>query len=191
MCVYVCVCVYLSSGFKGQCFNYAIPIPNFPPRWHPFHTLGLQYHPSGPPGVFGEKGFQLVPVSLLGLHGSGLKAVPQPRNLSRQVFIAALVEKAVLTYAGWGYAGRLGDQRLPSSSLCKNAVAKRESSSYLVWRNEKAPLHAHESTHTNSLWAFVWRMDRHRSKRNEHQSGVCTKSARRRFRTQYLCFVER
>jgi hypothetical protein len=29
---FLLVCVYLSSGFKGQCFNYAIPIAkSFPP----------------------------------------------------------------------------------------------------------------------------------------------------------------
>ena len=30
VCVFVCV--YLSSGFKGQCFNYAIPIAKSYPR---------------------------------------------------------------------------------------------------------------------------------------------------------------
>ena len=142
-------------------------------------------------GDFGEKGFQLVPVSWLGLCGNGLKAVPQPRNLSPQVFITALVERDVLTYDGRGYAGRLGDRRLPTSALCKSVVAKRESSTYLVWRNEKAPLYVHESAYTNSLWAYVWRIDRHQSKSNKCQSGVCTKSTRRRFRTRYLRFVER
>jgi len=58
-------------------------------------------------------------------------------------------------------------------------------------RNKKAPLHARKSVYTNSLWAYVWQMDRHRSESNKCQSGVCTKSARRRFRTQDLRFVER
>jgi hypothetical protein len=62
--------------------------------------------------------------------------------------------------------GVLGDRRSPSSALCKSAAAKRETSTYLVWRNKKAPLHARESAYTNSLWAYVWRMDRHRSESN-------------------------
>ncbi len=111
--------------------------------------------PPDPRGGFGKKGFQLVPVSWLGLRGSCLKAVPQPRNLSRQVFIAALIERAILTYDGQNLQGVLGDRRSPSSPLCKSAVAERESSTYLVWRNEKAPLHARGSAYTNSLWAYV------------------------------------
>jgi len=37
----------------------------------------------------------------------------------------------------------------------------------------------------------VARMDRHGSKSYEHQLGVCTKSARQRFRTQDVSFIER
>jgi len=77
----------------------------------------------------------------------------------------------------------IGDHHPPHS--------ERESSTYVVRSNEKAPLHVRESAYTKSLWAYVWRMDRHRSESNERQSGVCTKSARRRFRTQDLRFVER
>ncbi len=37
-------------------------------------------------------------------------------------------------------------------------MAERESSTYLVWRNEKAPLHARESAYTTSLLAVrEWR----------------------------------
>ncbi len=147
--------------------------------------------PPDPPGGFGEKGFQLVPVSWLGLRGSCVEAVPQPRNLSRKVFIAASRREGCSDYLGKIMQGILGDRRSPSSALCKGAVAERESSTYLVWRNEKAPLHARKCAYTNSLWAYVWRMDRHRSESNERQSGVCTKSAKRRFRTQDLRFVER
>jgi len=65
----------------------------------------------------------------------------------------------------------IGDHHPPHS--------ERESSTYVVRSNEKAPLHVRESAYTKSLWAYVWRMDRHRSESNERQSGVCTKSARR------------
>jgi hypothetical protein len=57
-------------------------------------------YPSRPPGEFGKKGFQLVRASWLGLRGNCLEAVPQPRNLSHQVFITASVERAVLKYDG-------------------------------------------------------------------------------------------
>jgi hypothetical protein len=53
-------------------------------------------------------------------------------------------------------AWHLGDHRLHPGPLAKGAVVERESSTYLVWRNEKAPLHARESAHTNSMWAYVW-----------------------------------
>ncbi len=97
------------------------------------------------------------------------------------------------SYDWWGSNPPLlvVEGRSPSSALSQSAVAEQESSTYLVWRNEKAPLHARESACTNSIWAYVWRMDRHRSESNERQSGVCTKSAKRRFRTQDLRFVER
>ena len=63
--------------------------------------LGLVVLPLRTPGgIFGEKSFQLVRVSWLGLRGNCLEAVPQPRNLSHQVFITASVERAVLTYDG-------------------------------------------------------------------------------------------
>jgi len=59
-----CVCVYLSSGFKGQCFNYAIPIAKSFPPMTSLPYLGLIVLPLRTPGGgFGEKGFQLVPVS--------------------------------------------------------------------------------------------------------------------------------
>jgi hypothetical protein len=35
------VCVYLSSGFKGQCFNYAIPIAKSYPPMTSLPYLGL------------------------------------------------------------------------------------------------------------------------------------------------------
>jgi hypothetical protein len=83
-----CVCVCLSSGFKGQCFNYAIPIAKSFPPMTSLPYLGLVVLPLRTPrGDFGEKGFQLVRVSWLGLRGSCLEAVPQPRNLSHHVFI--------------------------------------------------------------------------------------------------------
>ena len=186
------MCVYLSSGFKGQCFNYAIPITKSFPPMTSLPYLGLVVLPLRTPrGGFGEKGFQLVPVSWLGLRGSCLEAVPQPRNLSQKVFIAASCREGCSNYPSEIMQGILGDRRSPSSALCKGAVAERESSTYLVRRNKKAPLHVRESAYTNSLWAYVWRMDRHRSESNERQSGVCTKSAKRRFRTQDLRFVER
>jgi hypothetical protein len=85
-------------------------------------------------------------------------------------------------YDGQGMHGVWGNRRSPSSALCKSAEAERESSTFLVRRNKKAPLHARESAYTNSVWAYVWRMDRHGSESNERQSGFFTKSARRMFR---------
>jgi hypothetical protein len=52
--------------------------------------LGLVVLPLWTPEGFGEKGFQLVRVSWLGLSGSCLEAAPQPRNLSHQVLITVL-----------------------------------------------------------------------------------------------------
>ena len=43
-----------------------------------------------------------------------------------------------------------------SAPSMKGMVAERESSTHLVWRNEKAPLHARKSAYTNSMWAYVW-----------------------------------
>ena len=38
------LCVYLSSGFKGQCFNYAIPIAKLtPPSFRHSHDSSLGY----------------------------------------------------------------------------------------------------------------------------------------------------
>jgi hypothetical protein len=53
-------------------------------------------------------------------------------------------------------AWHLGDNRLHPAPLAKGAVAGRELSTYLVWRNEKALLHARESAYINSMWAYVW-----------------------------------
>ena len=50
---------------------------------------------------------------------------------------------------------------------------------------------ARERIHKYNVGLCVARMDRHGSKSYEHQSGVCTKSARRRFQTQDISFVER
>ncbi len=47
----------------------------------------------------------------------------------------------------------IGDRR--PAPLAKGVVADRESSTYLIWRNEKDPLHAHKSAYTNSMWASV------------------------------------
>ena len=46
----VCVCVYLSSGFKGQCFNYAIPIAKSYPPMTSLPCLGLVVLPLRTPG---------------------------------------------------------------------------------------------------------------------------------------------
>jgi hypothetical protein len=93
------VCVYLFSGFRRQCFNYAIPIAKSYPPMTSLPYLGLVVLPLRTPrgGGFSERGFQLVRVSWLGLRGNCWKAVPQPRNSSHQVFITASVERAVLT----------------------------------------------------------------------------------------------
>jgi hypothetical protein len=56
--------------------------------------------------------------------------------------------------------GVLGERWLSSSTLCKGVVAEQDSSTYFVARNKKAPLHARKSTYTNSIWTYVWRMDR-------------------------------
>ena len=40
--------------------------------------------------------------------------------------------------------------------------------------NRVGPTHAHKSAYTNSIWAYVWQMDRHGSESNGRQSGVCT-----------------
>jgi hypothetical protein len=53
-------------------------------------------------------------------------------------------------------AWHLGYCRSGPAPLAKGAVAERESSTYLVWRNKKAPLHARKSAYTNSMWAYVW-----------------------------------
>ena len=50
---------------------------------------------------------------------------------------------------------------------------------------------ARKRVHKFNVGLCVARMDRHGSESYEHQSGVCTKSARQRFRTQDLRFVER
>ena len=65
-----CVCVYLSSGFKGQCFNYAIPIAKSYPPMTSLPYLGLVVLPLRTPRGDCEKGFQLVRVSWLGFRGN-------------------------------------------------------------------------------------------------------------------------
>ena len=69
-CVCVCVCVCLSSGFKGQCFNYAIPIAKSYPPMTSLPYLGLVVLPLRTPRGDCEKGFQLVRVSWLGFRGN-------------------------------------------------------------------------------------------------------------------------
>ena len=53
-------------------------------------------------------------------------------------------------------AWHLGDRRSRPAPRAKGAVAERELSTYLVWRNKKAPLHVRKSAYTNSMWAYVW-----------------------------------
>jgi hypothetical protein len=45
-----CVCVYLSSGFRGQCFNYTIPIAKSYPPMTSLLYLGLVVLPLRTPG---------------------------------------------------------------------------------------------------------------------------------------------
>jgi len=45
-----CVCVYLSSGFKGQCFNYSIPFAKSYPLMTSLPYLGLVVLPLPTPG---------------------------------------------------------------------------------------------------------------------------------------------
>jgi hypothetical protein len=71
-----------------------------------------------------------------------------------------------------------------------SAVAERESSTYLVWRNEYAPPMGAKARHEFNMGSCVVN-GQTREQKYERQSGVFTKSARRRFRTQYLRFVER
>ncbi len=92
----VVVCVYLSSGFRGQCFNHAIPIAkSYPPMTS--LPYGLVVLPLRTPGGVWREGLPTSSCILVGTPWQLLNAVPQPRSLSRQVFIAALVERAVLT----------------------------------------------------------------------------------------------
>ena len=51
-----CVCVYLSSGFKGQCFNYAIPIAKSYPPMTFLPYLGLVVLPLRTPGGVWREG---------------------------------------------------------------------------------------------------------------------------------------
>ena len=113
MCL--CTCPPVSRGsvliMRYQSLKIFLPddIPSIP--WARSTT------PPDPPGGFGEKGFQLVPVSWLGLRGSCLEAVPQPRNLSHQVFItASVVERAVLTYDGRDKCMSFGRSEFASSA---------------------------------------------------------------------------
>jgi hypothetical protein len=51
------MCVYLSSGFKGQCFNYAIPIAISFPLMTSLPYLGLVVLPLWTPGGIWREGF--------------------------------------------------------------------------------------------------------------------------------------
>ena len=62
----VCVCVYLSSGFKGQCFNYAIPITKCFPPMTSLPYLGLVVLPLRTPGGIWREGFPTSPCILVG-----------------------------------------------------------------------------------------------------------------------------
>jgi hypothetical protein len=62
----------------------------------------------------------------LGLRDSCLEAVPQPRNLSQKVFIAASRREGCSNYPSEIMQGILGDRRSPSSALCKSAVVERD-----------------------------------------------------------------
>jgi hypothetical protein len=120
-----------------------------------------------------------------------LEAVPQPRNLSHQVFITASVERAVLTYDGQDKCMAFGRSEIASSAPGKGCGGGAGIKYLSCMEKRVGPTHAHKNAYMNSIWAYVWQMDRHRSKSNEGLLGVCTKSARQRFWTQDLCFVER
>jgi hypothetical protein len=63
------------------------------------------------------------------------------------------VERAVLTIRARICRAFEAIRRSQSSALCKSAVAERESGTFLVQRNEKAPLSERESAYTYSIWA--------------------------------------
>ena len=62
----LCVCVYLSSGFKGQCFNYAIPIAKSFPPMTSLPYLGLVVLPLQTPRGIWREGFPTSPCILVG-----------------------------------------------------------------------------------------------------------------------------
>ncbi len=64
----VCVCVYLSSCFKGWCFNYAIPIAKSFPPMTSLPYLGLIVLPLQTPGGIRREGFPTSPCILVGTH---------------------------------------------------------------------------------------------------------------------------
>ncbi len=73
------------------------------PNRHPFHTLELVALPlplRTPRGIWRE-GFPTSPcISVLGLRGSCLEAVPQPRNVCYQVFVTASRREGCSNYQG-------------------------------------------------------------------------------------------
>ncbi len=111
----------------------------------------------------------------MGLRGHCLEAAPQPRNLSRKVFIVALVERAVLTIR---------------ARVCSPAHFAR-----VRWRSgNQVPITYGETRRPHSMRAKARTRIHYRRMHGEwtdtganvRQSGVCTKSAKRRFRTRDL-----
>jgi hypothetical protein len=60
------VCVYLSSGFKEQCFNYAISIAKSFPPMTSLPYFGLVVLPLRTPGGIRREGFPTSPCILVG-----------------------------------------------------------------------------------------------------------------------------
>jgi hypothetical protein len=78
-------------------------------------------------------------------------------------------------------AWHLGDRRSRPAPLAKGAVAEQESSLSRMEKREGPTPCVPKRIHKFNVGLCVAQMDRHGSKSYEHQSGVCTKSVRRRF----------
>ena len=107
----VCTCPPVS---RGSVFNHVIPITKSFPRMTSLPYLGLVVLPLWTRSRIWQEGFPTSPcISVLGLRGSCLEAVPQSRNLSHQIFNTASCREGCSNYQGKIEHGvwALGDRR--------------------------------------------------------------------------------
>jgi hypothetical protein len=143
-----CVCVRVLR-FRGAVFRLRDMNRQILPPMTSLPYLGLVVLPLRTPWGIWREGFPTSSlVSWLELRGHCLEAAPQPRNLSRKVFITALVERAVLTIRArvCRAFGSIAVQR--TLQECGGGAGIK----YLSrMEKKKAPLNARESAYTNSL----------------------------------------